>query len=85
MAFWDEVVQLAGKCGVETYACPYLNLVLGMSRSWQTQLSDLILEVVRKGANGLILYQTTSFLTPTEQGQIIPKYPEMAKVLNMEL
>ena len=82
VAFFDEVVRSADKYGVETYACPFLNLILGMSRSWQTQLSNLVGQVVAKGANGLILYQTTSFLEPTKSGEIILKYPEMARVLN---
>ena len=80
MAFCDEVVQASQAKGVEVWACPYLNLILGMSSSWSEQLTQLMGRITDMGLDGITLYQSTSFLEP-KPGDVVLKYPELKNVL----
>lgn len=79
--FFDQVMALAEKHGVETVHCPYLNCIFCASDSWEEQLRDVVRNVSDKGIDALILYESASFLNANGKGDIVEVFPGLRDVL----
>ncbi|MAE62695.1 MAG: hypothetical protein CMJ18_00360 [Phycisphaeraceae bacterium] len=82
--FFDEVMAVAERHGVETIHCPYLNCILNASDTWPEQLRAVVENVTRHGMDGLILYESASFLNANGAGEIEEVLPNLRDILRPE-
>jgi len=79
--FFDEVMAATEEHGVEAIHCPYLNCILCASDTWKQQLSAVVQGVTDKGMDGLILYESASFLNADDAGDIKEVFPGLREIL----
>ena len=79
--FFDEIMEHADRCDVETIFCPYVNCIFSASATWQQQIKDILDDATRLGMHGVNLYEVASFMRAKETNDVVLAFPELTEIL----